>query len=91
MDQRHGIKSRVFPAGATAHLVGKATPAPVGEQGYLTPDHVTFGDSSIWIWKCRCGETVTRAVKVVRRAVKEGRTPKCSPACTGKPAAAVSQ
>lgn len=56
---------------------------PVGEHGYLTPVRATFGCKKTWIWTCRCGATVTREARHVRKSVNEGRTPKCSVKCTG--------
>lgn len=63
----------------------RATIAPVGEHGFLTPVRATRGCAATWIWTCRCGATVTRPAKSVRKSVANGATPKCSPKCTGAP------
>jgi hypothetical protein len=60
--------------------------APVGEQGFLTPVRASAGDATYWHFVCRCGTKVIRKAKDVRKVVREGRTPKCSPKCDGKPA-----
>lgn len=50
---------------------------PVGEQGHLTPIRATRGSASDWIFRCRCGESVVRQAKAVRKAVELGRVPMC--------------
>ena len=57
---------------------------PVGEHGFLTPVRATRGCSATWIWTCRCGATVTRLAKSVRRSIVEGAVPKCSLKCPGE-------
>ena len=65
------------------HLEGKQVIAPVGEQGWLTPVRATFGDKSMWIFTCRCGESVTRKAKDVRQRTKRGEFQACL-ACVKK-------
>lgn len=55
----------------------RAVIAPVGEHGWLTPVRPTAGDPATYIWTCRCGRTVTREAKGVRKAVALGRRPAC--------------
>ncbi len=76
--------ARRFPAAMAASLPNRnPVIAPVGEQGFLTPVRPTFGDPATYIWTCRCGATVTRPAKSVRKSVKDGATPRCSPKCDG--------
>ncbi len=54
--------------------------APVGEQGWLTPIRATEANPEAWLFVCRCGETVVKVARHVRRAVKAGSCPAC-PSC----------
>lgn len=69
-------------------MLSRPTPhpviAPTGEIGWLTPVRATWGCAKTWIWTCRCGATVTREARSVRKTEREGRTAKCTPKCTGE-------
>jgi hypothetical protein len=64
---------------------GRPTIAPVGELGWLTPLRPTAGDAASYIFRCRCGTQVTRVARFVRKSLREGSVPRCSPKCTGVP------
>lgn len=52
-----------------------------GELGWLTP--VRPAACGYHVFRCVCGAEVSRPAKSVTRAVREGRTPKCSQRCAG--------
>jgi hypothetical protein len=76
---------RRIPASATQGLIrtGQYIDPGTAELGWLTPLRQSAGGGGYHLFRCRCGAEVAFASRQIRKAVKEGRTPKCSRVCLG--------
>lgn len=76
---------RKMPPGTFGQLKSRIPRVTLeGELGFLTP--LRPAACGYHVFRCVCGVEVSRIAKSVVRAVREGRTPKCSPGCAGEPA-----
>lgn len=78
---------RALPPGMVGNLVPPDRAfVPTTELGWLSPIRVAKSGGGYFLFRCRCGNEVSRLARNVRKSAENGRTPKCSRECTGKPA-----
>lgn len=75
---------RKLPPGMIGNLVAPDRAyVPTSELGWLTPIRAARSGGGYWLFQCRCGESVSRLARNVRKSAEEGRTPRCQQSCSG--------